>query len=324
MFKLFLFIISNIIFFLFGYKWVKENIHYSALVDSFAHIEISTMVLSSIPFILSLLVYGKRTSLLLKRSFKDSLSVNIIGHGLNNIFPFRLGELIKIILAKKFYSIGIYELSLLTLLEKSFDLIIISLLGFSIAYQFYTPSKLWLLIFLFITAIIVISCMFQGFNFKNLFFKKTYISSQFEKLNEAILRFNLKKNIILVFCYSGLIWMLNAAQYYFFFSKGVLSYSISITDAVTLLVITTLTFIIPVTPGCIGLFEGVMVYYLKNQCHLTSEKALALACVLHLLISIPQLLGMALCIVSQFFKRFVRSQNGNKKDIVLIHNCSID
>lgn len=324
MFKLALIILTNFIFLFLGYKWFKTNIHYSVLAESFSHIEVKTMVISSIPLIISLSIYGMRTSLLLKQSFINSFSINIIGHGLNNIFPFRLGELIKIILARKFYSIKVYELGLLTMLEKSFDLIVISLLGLTVIYQLHIPNKLWLLILLFLIAVAVVFFVFRGFNLKKTFFKSSYINLQLEKLNEVILQFKLKKNILWVFFYSGLIWLLNVCQYYLFFTESLQGYAISLTDAITLLVITTLTFIIPVTPGSVGLFEGVIIYYLKNQYYLTSEKALALACVLHLLITIPQLLGMAVCITSRLFKHFVRNQNGNKKNIVLVHNCNIN
>ena len=85
-----------------------------------------------------LFLYAKRISSLFPDVlFKASVSISSIGHIANNCLPFRLGELVRIFTAKKFFSVSYPKIIILTIFERAFDLMAIFLIGMTIVYLGY-------------------------------------------------------------------------------------------------------------------------------------------------------------------------------------------
>lgn len=296
MFKYIVFLVTNLLFLLAGYRWVQSNVSYPILLDNFQHININAAIMSSIPYWLLLILYAVRTKFLLKRSFPHSFVVSIMGHGFNNLCPFRLGEFVRIMLARRFYSISAYDLGLSIILEKSFDLICVCLLGTMVLYGLSDFGSTWLLVIALCVATTIVMLIFGRFDVFKIFPENFFLKNHLKRLNQAIIKCELNKNFFSVSICSLLIWVLAVLQFYLYFSLSIPDVHVSIFDSVTLVVITAVAFVMPITIGSIGVFEGVVIFFFQRNFNLTAEHALVLASMLHLLIAIPQIMGTVLCV----------------------------
>ncbi len=307
MIKYLVFLATNILFCVIGYRWFQSNVSYPVLIDNLQHLNVTAIIISSIPYGLLLLAYTIRTGILIKRPITTAFVVTIMGHGFNNICPFRLGELLRIILARRFYNISAYYLGLTVILEKSFDLIAVCLLAILVIYTLGSFGGTWVLIALLFTAILAINFIMREFDFTKWFKEDFFLVKYLVRLHAAVQGCELKKKIIPVSVLSLLIWLLSTAQFYLYFTLQLPHANISVYDALAMVVITAVAFVMPVTIGSIGVFEGVIIIFLQKHYNLTAEHALVLAGTLHLVISVPQILGTVLCVLFKESERLITS-----------------
>lgn len=85
------------LFLLFTY-WLIEHIDFRVLLNQFSRIPIWATLGVTVIYLGAHLMYGLRMALLLDCSIALGGKVTTIGYGLNNVMPFRLRELVKIVL----------------------------------------------------------------------------------------------------------------------------------------------------------------------------------------------------------------------------------
>ena len=89
-------------------------------------------------YIFVLILYALQLSFLMKIAFWKAFCITSTGCGLNNILPFRLGDILRIYFAKQFFNFSISTTTAATLMERYFDFVMLLILGslvlFSIQY----------------------------------------------------------------------------------------------------------------------------------------------------------------------------------------------
>lgn len=290
----------NIGLFYLLYVWLQKNIHLHALIIDMGQTNLASMFFVFSSCFLILILYGWRLSLLLKVNFKKSFSIIGIGNGLNNLLPFRLGDVIRIYFAKRLYGIGIPHSTAATFLEKYFDLVILLIFGSVILFNHQYGLEMNAL-YLFI---ILVSCSFLSvILYRYLILKESFLKqwlcrfSRIQMLLQAIGEMVASKNKFRVFLATFLIWGVVLISYDTFFTVNLPGASFGIAGAIFLLFTTTLSFAVPYAFAGVGIFEAAIVYYLIKYVHVVPTKALALALVFHFSMALPQitlLLGVAL------------------------------
>lgn len=241
-------------------------------------------------------IYGLRFELLLKSNFKKAFCIIGIGSGINNILPFRVGDILRVYFAKQFYGFDIPHTLAATFIERYFDLIMLLTLGAVIL----LIPKFNLEINVAYMLIILLGCsVLSIFLYRYLIVKDSMIkqfvcrSEQVKILLVAIADVVSTPNKFPVFIFSTAIWIAALVVYYLFFKWNLPADSFGWSGAVFLLFTTTLSFVIPYAFAGVGIFETAIVYYLVKFLHIVPTKALALALVFHLVSAVPQIAIMA-------------------------------
>jgi len=318
MIKFIIFIIFNIILAFLGYRWFQTNVDMPSLIENIKDINTRAILISGIPGVAVLLMYGYRMKFFISRSFPSAFVISIMGHGFNNLFPFRLGEFARVMLARRFYRVSVYDLGVTIILEKSFDLICIGFLAL-VAFYFisHLEASVWLLVGLGI-AVACISAAIMQVDFSKYIAKDSRLSKYFLKLNEAIRYSHLREKLFSVTFSSVLLWSCLVSQFYLYFTISLPSVSFTLLDAIALSVITAVTFVVPLTISSIGVFEGSVIYYLHSQHSIPMEQSLVLASVLHLAMVLPQVAGTFLSVLYKEVERlFQTSRQRTTLDVVV-------
>lgn len=315
----------NIVIGIVGYFWIKNNLHYDMFLNKFYSVNYTAIAISAIPQILLLLLYGKRVGILLNKTFSTSFAISSLGHGLNHICPFRLGELLKIVFAKRFYNIPIYEISLMSIVEKSFDLLCLSLLGLVLLGVSDNVFSFGLLTTMTFIALLII-VLFRNKVFINKILNILPMKKYFENFYNSIKHFELKGKLLVVLIYSILIWALTTLNFYYFFDGNLPNINFSIIDTMVLVVLSSLSLAVPVTIGNIGVFESVIVFYLTAKFNIATEEAIVLAVMFHLTLTIPQLIILVFYIISNESKKMLSLFSERRKDPQhsLVHHLKRD
>ena len=124
-------IISFLISFLFLYLSVKE-IKFSDLLNQQIKINYFYLILSSLILYLSIYIKAYRLKILLKKykklNFKTYTKPILIRHFLNATLPGNLGEVAKPYILKQYLKKPYFECLSITIIERVFDLIVITLI----------------------------------------------------------------------------------------------------------------------------------------------------------------------------------------------------
>lgn len=286
------YIFVNIIIIYFFTLWIIENIDIQKLQLAFLSVPTLTVTIVFVVNFITLFFYAKRLMSILDRSFTTSFSLVNLGYGFNAIFPFRMGEVAKLIYAKKIYKIPSSQLIVSIFIEKILDVLFLGLLLsifliFSVQ-EFISANVLFIIfVLLFGVAIsiyIARKSILKLQNSENTEGKiKTFLLSVYEYSRGH----NIKKLIL----ESGFIWVINVLAVYITFNT-LLSVEFSFINAVGLLLVLVLSIAIPATPAGAGLFEAGIVAYLVTILNINNEIALMSAILFHLVVTVPQLIIM--------------------------------
>ncbi|MBX7066609.1 MAG: flippase-like domain-containing protein [Parachlamydiales bacterium] len=289
-----IFAILNIGFVFFIFFRFKSKFDWGGVLENINQISYPALLTGAIINVLLLGVYGARLALLIEKSFATGLAVASVGHAANQLIPFRLGEIFRIFFARSKFGIQAPRLLLALFCERISDLF--SLFSISI-FVFFTTSHLpinkeFFLLGVSVVVIFAVSALFlksKSFDF----LKGSKLYKWKLQLNDALLG----KKLWLIHLYTGMIWFFTTFSFYVFFKISLPEFYFG--DAVCLTLLTTISFAFSAMPGNIGIFEGGIVYYLTVVRHVDSNLALAAALAFHLLIIIPQILLMALFLVTK-------------------------
>lgn len=290
------FIIINLALLLLGYRWVTTHVEFSLLVESLRLLKVEAILVSCIPYSLLLLLYGYRMSQLIKCSWGKAFSISMIGHGFNNLFPFRLGEPLRVVLVRRLYGIRMEQLGLAIVLEKAFDLLILGFLGAFVVYSVWGTQGALLLGGSFFLALLIVGWVTVQGDLSSMLPKARWIQRGVAYVNQAMEQCALKENIVGVLLSSLGVWLLAVLQFYSYFSFSIETFLWR--DAVILVLVVAAAFALPITISSVGIFEGGIVWYLTER-GVETEQALVLAMVLHVIVVVPQIVGAFGAIVSR-------------------------
>lgn len=303
--KYFVFILFNVALFYFLYIWVLKSIHLAALVHDIELISPATIISVFVLGSFNMALYGSRLSLLLRSSFMQGFAITSVGYGINNIAPFRLGELYRIYYAHRHCGLKTTTVVAATMIERYLDLIMILALGFLLV--MFDPSTLsYRIVSVFL---ILMVCAVSAFLLYRSVINKQNMIYQFlartiwvrSFLDALVPTFSAQKKSPLIVL-SVLIWLLLLSLYFVYFHFNLQGYHFKIEGAIFLCFATTLLFAIPYTLAGFGAFESAILFYLINVMDVPSSKALAIALVFHFSLALPQVLWMLFV----YFKSFKR------------------
>lgn len=263
-------------------------LHLSSLVDKYI---LYGLTFSALVFI----GHGLRLRLLIGSDFLTSYQIVNLGSVLNVVLPFRLGDLARIYLSRRYFDISAAKLLAAVLVEKFFDLAVVLLLA--------TVALLSGAVKLIPVSLVIVSTgvMVGLYSAYLILQRAAWLDSLFEMLPRRIgdrinvLRGHLSiSNAPMIGLWTAFIWLINIACTLAMFRILLPDSDFGQADAITLTVITALAVAIPGAPAGMGIFEAGIVAYLMQVHHISGELALACALIFHAVIVIPPLAGVLL------------------------------
>ena len=245
-------------------SYALEDFNYTLFIDSLKNANYLFIISSVLLLIIIIFLRSLRWKLLFTKQLQinDLYQSQLIGYMGNNIFPLRLGELLKAFFLEKKSKISKYEVIGTVILERVLDLIgliilFLILLNFSII-ELVSSSSIKVIYFLFIFASLSIILSFNLNKIKNFKFK----NRPFQIVNDIISGFSTinKSNFLLSIFYTILIWLSYIIVVYLVQKSMYLN--LSFIQCILLLFLSSLILMIPSLPGNIGTFEGSVVYTL--------------------------------------------------------------
>lgn len=239
--------------------------------------------------------HGFRLSVLLKQKFLPSFYIVNLGALLNSVLPFRIGDIARIYLSRKYFGIQAAKLLGAAVLEKFFDLmsvgVLMSLAVFGGATRFFSIGLVASLVAVAMAVVaglifIAHSGTFSRYAARLPFSIERHIGALRQQL--AI------KDLPALICATLVIWGLNLACATVVFNSLLPGASLNLYDIASLTVITALAVAIPGAPAGIGIFEAGVVAYLMQVHAVSYELALASALIFHAIIVFPPVAGLLL------------------------------
>lgn len=291
--KFFSFFVGIVLSFLFLYLLFK-NVNIRLLKNSF--LEVKFFWLLPVVFLTFFEVFLRalKWKAILFHSVKAEASnlfkFQVMALSVNNILPFRIGELVKAVLIARKYSIS-YIFSFSTvIIERIVDMIVLVLVFIFIIFHNsnifdISPYKK----ILFLPAVLVITFLVSLIfvdKIKKIFFVSKFLSRYkkiekvLDKVSLAVLCFRDLKTAFLVFFSCFCQWIINAINYYFIAEAFSIKDKISFIKGVALVFISALAASLPSMPGYFGNIEFAISKIMTNWA-VTNEKALAFAFLSH-------------------------------------------
>lgn len=297
----------NVVFFYFAYGWVSEHIDAARLLDRLSHISPSALSASIGINVVALILYGARMALLMRVPIATGFSVVNIGYAANALVPMRLGEPVKLYLARQLYAQPLLKSFSASVAEKVLDILKLLLIGLG-AVTFATAPVLDKHLFL-LGAVFLAAFSGAVFLVRNNFGKIVRWLPKGWKIRRTALelyKHTSEYPLVQVLLISVVIWILNLTLIYVSFNTYVPELSITFLDATVLLLIIALAIAIPSAPAGIGIFEAGVVAYLSQISRIEYELALAVAVAFHLTVTVPQFLITGAIILHRISKRTPR------------------
>lgn len=290
----------NVAFFYYFIVWLNESIQWEQVGAAFRQVPHAAIAFSLTFNLLILYFYGKRLACLVSQSFAAGFWISVYGFGANNVLPFRLGDLLKLYHAKKYYHISTTKLIFVKITEKLFDLGFLFLVGGGafLGGGFFINEKYLGVIALFlIVAALSVTFLLYTISRRGRLIDVITGHRRLNHFYKKILEIKNNGDVVAALKISGIIWLMTTLIFYGFFRLALPDVSIGYSDALALTFITALSLGIPSTPGALGVFEAAVVFYLTTFLHVDTEHALATAVLMHLAMVIPQILLMVAAMV---------------------------
>jgi uncharacterized protein (TIRG00374 family) len=293
--------ILNVIILIFLYIHFKGSINYPAMSLEWKKIPYINIGITLILSLLLIITYSIRLFFLLNKPFLTCFSIASVGYALNNLLPFRLGEAYRLYFSHKQHAIPYTQSIYSIVIERLSDLLFIGSLA-SIAFFMHTialPVNVSLIsIFLILpSSVLIILLILQQLNIPILSRCGYWLQQILISLYKNYHYISIKK-LLYSFFITFIIWILTVTIFYHFFKLPLFNITISLLDAISMTVVTSLSLALSTLPTSFGLFEAGIVYYLHIIKHLNETTALMLALMLHSLTLLPQLLCMSYFLIA--------------------------
>ncbi len=290
-------------------QFVVKNVHLRLLWEDVIHISQASIWVVAAIYTLVALVYGIRLALLMDVPVSKAFCIASIGNGLNRVLPCRLGDVLRIYFAKRFYRMRMTRMVSATFLERYSDMLILLLMAVVLICSppYHHKSTVYYLGLSLLGIALLCLYLYRVLILKNTCFQRFCCRSRrVMHFLTFIHRMSFSKNRSTILFSSAVIWASIIIAYDVFFQINLLGVSFSWTDAVFLCFTATLSFAIPYSIGSIGVFESTVTYYLMNHLHVMATDAIALALVFHFFMALPQLILMLLAFASRKVPHIMR------------------
>jgi uncharacterized protein (TIRG00374 family) len=289
----------NLIIFFFLIRWCIENIQFDLLIRQIGQTSPLLVVGTAVLNLITVVFYALRLGILIETQFSRSLSTAFLGFGLNNVLPFRLGEVAKLYYAKRYFHIPTTTLFAATLVEKLLYLTALSVLTVFLVSMVNIDLVQKGTFFVLIGLVVVGYASI--FVYRKLAHRIEQIgggSVRIKALFSALHKQSELNHLQKIVLYTVVIWGLNILVVYVWFYGLLPEYQVGLVDAIVLLLVSSLAIAIPTAPAGLGLFEAGIVAYLTQVKLVPSEPALAAAVVCDMAIALPQLAILAGIVLS--------------------------
>lgn len=302
-------LLFNIALFVLLYHWFFNHINLHYFTADVRHLTSLSFVLVCALYLISMMIAAWRYARLMNCDYSQALNITCVMYGLNNLLPFRAGDILSPIFAKRVYGFDIPETLMVTFLSRYLDLIILMLLGGVLVASRSTENNsyvVYLLTVLLILSLVTVSL------YRNLILRpgkmrefclNSALLTSFLHSIERIMAQPEKWRLVVM---SGFLWLVVLLVYYCFFALNLPHHHFTLASAVLLLFTTTLCFAIPYSIAGIGIFETAIVYCLVRFSGVVGTDALALAISFHFACTLPQVLPM-LFVLTRFRHRLLKS-----------------
>lgn len=290
------------------WKWFVDNVPLDVLVNDIRHIKSSSLCATLFLGVVASFCYAYRLKRLLGRPLSQAWVLVCVGNGLNNLLPFRLGDAMRIYLAKERFQIEVHQLLAATLIERYCDLVL--LLGFGAFFcvfghlSFNGLLSMVMLVLLCcgsLSLVIYRAMLTPGPRLQPWIRRFSHLQLV---LNE-LAHMTQARRFHRILWYTFWVWFMTINVYYVFFSQNI-SVGLRYPEAILMCLTTTLAFAIPYMIAGIGVFESALFYVLVQYVHVSSAEAIALALVFHLAFALPQIVLM---IIAWWWPRFRRASS---------------
>lgn len=280
--------------------WAGERINFKTVVNDFSRISDVPFLIVGLIYSIILFLYGLRFKYLSQLSLGASISVAAVGNGLNSLLPFRLGEVGRVYYAKQVCEFPVPSMLVVTLLERYIDMVAILLMAGVVFFSSYGEHLSRP------TFEILIACLLGMFGLfialsrseaVHVKLKSYFGVASYNAVAEILKRFKSARFSGKIGLITFLIWLSTLISYCAFFKFLNQPNTIGFEGALFLLVMTTLSMLVPSLVANIGVFESVIVLFLLKFAHIDVNESLAIAAMLHLANLVPQVIGMGICVL---------------------------
>lgn len=283
-------VILNLIGYALLLRWVAGNIDPERLVTYLGGIPVSGIIASLAVYLTTLVLYGVRMALLLKKGFQISFSIVNLGYAMNALLPLRLGDGFKIVIGHRLYRIPLTALFAASVAEKLADVLKLLLLGAVVitlaAGPFVSASMLVSVAILAALSIAVIALTRKHIvTLAKLLPKGGRLRRTYIELHKHSGDYPLGRIAALTVA----IGLTNIALIFVAINGYLPDVTFGVLDAITLFLVLAFAVALPSAPAGIGLFEAGAVVYLTQKIGVPDDAALAVASVLHLVLVLPPL-----------------------------------
>lgn len=281
-------LIINVVFFYLAGTWLYHNINLTLVMHDISHINNLSIAILAVMSIILIIPYAFRMAKLLDNSIGTCFNIIAMGFGFNSLFPFRIGDVVKIYFTKRFYNINITKITYASVIEKLFDIALIAALGSLFALQTIHGNVVInvALVTLVTTLGIYLVQKYRHLILKIKFIPRDLSEHIIDTMDEVL---NGKKFNYLIIN-TLLIWFYTGVMMYIFFSLNLGQGQFHFIDALCIIVIVTFALSVPSTPASIGIYESGIVFYLTTALHIPADQAVAYALIIHLGCMVPQIL----------------------------------
>jgi dolichol-phosphate mannosyltransferase len=270
--------------------WVRDNISLNAVLTYMEAASVGIVLAAVVLNTLLSLAYGFRLACLLEWPFPTSLATVLLGFGLNDILPFRLGEVAKIAYAHQKFGIPPASLAAAGAVEKLLDLGALALLGlWAMRWVSFELAKATTvsLASLFLAASALLAAGLWGLHqWRHV--AAEHVPWLFDAA-DLLLRKGRPRALMAIVLWTAIIWSITVLMIYVIFAGWLSAFSLS--DAIILAVILALAIAVPGTPGGLGIVEAGAVGYLHEVLNVDLNQALAAALVFRVVTTLPQVLA---------------------------------
>jgi len=242
----------------------------------FSKISLTSFLVTTFILFIGQVILSIRFMKIIDLKFNIAYETIVISNTLNMFLPARLGEVIKGLYLKKFYNYDYNKSISAVFIERFFDVIMLFLVILSWGYFYFTNEVIKNSIIVLSIFIMLTILFFNSKIVLKLFQRFEFLTKIYKNINLLF-----KKSAVLLF-WSIVLWVCYLLSYISFFDF------LTFNQVIELFIFSTIALAIPLAPGGIGTFEGIIVFYLGNY-GISKEEAFLFASVYHIIILLVDL-----------------------------------